>query len=315
MTCRSYKRPAQPSFPPVRVGRIKYMNSDPVYYHLERHPKSEILSLYPGTPARLNRLMQTGALDISPVSSVEYGRNHQEYLILPGLSVSSNGPVGSVFLMSRVPRRRLADQPLWVTEESETSRELLKLLMKTQTPSPPRYVPKRICEEELDREKPHAALLIGDTALRGIASLHGFPYRYDLAEWWKQETGLGFVFALWVVRRNFASMHPNRVRAAHEALLESRHRSRGAILQMAASAESRLRINRDLLRTYLENLEFDLSPALLQGLGAFFEKLREENILPAPVPLKFFADSEMAFLDCMRRITPSNEHARTHAPR
>ena len=34
---------------------------------------------------------------------MEYGRHPGDYLLLPDLSISSRGPVGSVLLFSRVP--------------------------------------------------------------------------------------------------------------------------------------------------------------------------------------------------------------------
>ena len=50
---------------------------------------------------------------------------------------------------------------------------------------------------------PHdAVLVIGDAALRARAPKHDYPYVNDLGAAWKEWTGLPFVFAVWVARRD-----------------------------------------------------------------------------------------------------------------
>ena len=50
-----------------------------------------------------------------------------------------------------------------------------------------------------------AFLLIGDQALRQRRGTPGFPYTYDLGAEWQAWTGLPFVFARWMVRKNGCS--------------------------------------------------------------------------------------------------------------
>jgi len=263
------------------------MNSDPVYYHLEQRFPSDELELVPGTPACLNRRVRTGELDISPVSCVEYARHFERYLILPDLSISSFGPVRSVFLVTRMPVNELGGKRIWVTEESETSIALLKLLLENGKGVRPRYETVRIHPEVLRKKRPDAALVIGDLALR-MGTNGGFQYRYDLADWWREETGLGFVFALWVVRREFAEAHPDRVRRALETLVDSKRKSRVALADVSRDAAARSGLDEDLIYGYMDRLVFDLSPPLIEGLCAFFDKLHVRGVLPEPVPLRFF---------------------------
>ena len=273
--------------PKVRVGRIQYINSDPVYYDLEKRSSRDELELVHGAPACLNRRVRKGELDISPVSCVEYARHFERYLILPDLSISSFGPVRSVFLVTQMPVNELSGKRIWVTEESETSIELLKLLIENGKGVRPQYETVRINPEVLGKERPDAALVIGDLALR-MGTNGGFQYHYDLADWWREETGRGFVFAVWVVRREFAEAHPDRVRRALETLLDSKHESHAALADVSRAAAARSGLDEDLIYSYLDRLVFDLSPPLIDGLRAFFDRLHTRGVLPRPVPLRFF---------------------------
>ena len=46
--------------------------------------------------------MFRGEVGVSAISSVEYGRQLKDYL-LPDLSISTDGNMGSVLLLSRIP--------------------------------------------------------------------------------------------------------------------------------------------------------------------------------------------------------------------
>ncbi len=274
------------SLRPPRVGRIRYINSDPVYYALETGQVGTFNLEY-GAPAELNRKIREGELDIGPVSSVEYARRHHEYLLLPDLSISAFGPVGSVFFMSRVPVSELAGRPVWVTHESETARELLRLLVGDTVSHPPVYVPTAVTRERIRREKPLAALIIGDTALR-MAESDEFAHRLDLAEWWRERTRLGFVFAVWVVRRSFAQARPRDVDQVHKALLESKRLTRLAMDAAAREAALRSNLDRKIVIEYFHQLRFDLGPDLLEGLTAFYRRLSSKGVVEGRVPLRFF---------------------------
>ena len=69
------------------------------------------------------------------------------------------------------------------------------LLSRRFRVTPNRYV-------GLDDEPTDAFLLIGDEALRQRRGVPGYPHLYDLGEEWHRWTGLPFVFARWVVRRD-----------------------------------------------------------------------------------------------------------------
>ena len=84
----------------MRVGRIPYINCYPVYGGIDRGVVSLQGELIDGVPTELNRQMAAGTLDVSVISAVEYARDAKRYLLLPDLSICSDGPVRSVVLFS-----------------------------------------------------------------------------------------------------------------------------------------------------------------------------------------------------------------------
>src|SRR6185437_13807801 len=112
----------------VRVGRIPYINCYPVYGAIDRGVLKLDAELVDGVPTVLNRAMASGALDVSVISAVEYARDATRYLLLPDLSICSDGPVRSVVLFSKRPATELHGRRVLVSRSSMTSVALLELL-------------------------------------------------------------------------------------------------------------------------------------------------------------------------------------------
>ena len=85
------------------VGRIDFINTAPVYYGMDigrvQCPGREVK----GPPSTLNRLLRTGEIQISAISSVAYAQAYPQWLLLPSLSISARGPVQSVLLCLHNP--------------------------------------------------------------------------------------------------------------------------------------------------------------------------------------------------------------------
>jgi len=92
-----------------RVGHIQFLNCLPLYYGLVRGGYVLDMDLRKGTPTELNQALLAGDLDISPISTVEYLRHASDLLLLPDLTVSSDGEVQSIVLVSKVPLAELAE--------------------------------------------------------------------------------------------------------------------------------------------------------------------------------------------------------------
>lgn len=240
----------------------------------------------PDVPSNLNRMLAEGAVDLCPSSSFEYGRYAENYVLLPGLSISSIGPVKSVFLFSRVPLERLDGEPIVLTSESATSAALLKILLKKyfgfsnsySTTSRPTY-PEifNSCQ---------AVLLIGNTAMKWNDRYENL-YRYDLGELWYSFTGLPFVFALWIVRKEYAAARREDSRLVSSRLLEAKRVSLSMLEELAAECEERSWMSRDGLIAYWENISYDLTPLHVRGVKRFFEDAVDVGVLGKTPEIRF----------------------------
>src|SRR5216110_3026498 len=105
----------------MRVGRIGYINCYPIYGAIDRGVIPLAAELVTGTPSELNDLLAAGELDLSVVSAVEYARNACDYVLLPDLAISCDGPVRSVALFSRRPVGQLDDRTVLLTASSRTA--------------------------------------------------------------------------------------------------------------------------------------------------------------------------------------------------
>jgi chorismate dehydratase len=271
-----------------RVGRVAYINCEPVYYGIECGAVPASCRIVDGTPAALNRMLRGGDLDVSVISAIEYARHPDRYLILPDLAIGSDGPVESVLFLSRVRAADLDDQPVLLNKDALTSIFLIKLLLGKWVGVRPRYLHAEITVTDPLPDAIAGVLLIGDPALRARGRL---PYTLDLGEGWKALTGLPFVFAVWAVRRDFYQRHPAETRRLHAALLQSKRYSLARLDEICETVYRRVGLTKEACAVYLkERLSFDLTPRHLDGLRRFLAILEAEGALTGAPPLEFLED-------------------------
>ncbi|MFH0727443.1 MAG: menaquinone biosynthesis protein [Pseudomonadota bacterium] len=273
---------------PVRLGRIAYVNVDPIYYGLEHSGKPDWLEIVSAPPSELNQKLFDGTLDISSVSAFAYAPRQKDWLLLPDFCVACTGNVLSVLLVSRHPIEALSGKRIYVTDESATAASLIRLVLKMRHVSPA-YETGKILKPEDIPEDFSAALVIGDTSLR--ENWHAaFPHVWDLGDLWSELTGLPFVFAVWAVRKSFAKAHPETVATVLTLLKESRRIGLLHLEEVATSAAARLRVKKSVCDKYFGNFCFSLRPPQLKGLTAFFHHLHEEGFFSEPIALSFFQE-------------------------
>src|SRR5438105_12912864 len=166
----------------MRLAGTGYSTCYPVYGAIGRGVTRLAAELVTGTPSELNDLLAAGELDLSVVSAVEYARNARDYVLLPDLAISCDGPVRSVALFSRRPVGQLDDRAVLLTASSRTAVGLLELLCRDVWKVRPHFAQARAEAADLDglAQLPHeAVLVIGDAALL-LASRHDYLHRYDL---------------------------------------------------------------------------------------------------------------------------------------
>ena len=271
-----------------RVGHIQFLNCLPIYWGLMRSGALLDVDLYKDTPDRLNAALVAGDLDIGPISLVEYLRHADDLLLLPNLAVGSDGPVLSVNLVSTRPPAELNGRPVALGSTSRTGVLLAQMVLAEQYSAEPEYFR---CPPELNQMllEADAAVLIGDPALRAMYEAPELGLQViDLAQAWKEWTGLPRVFAVWAVRKEFAAAHPGVVKEVHQAFQRSRDLCLGELDEVAEAAARWEPFDAATLATYFRALDFSLGERQIAGVREFARRAAargEAPALPADGPI------------------------------
>ena len=275
----------------LRVGKVTFINTLPVFYPLENGAIEHDFEIIADTPAALNSLLASDQIDLGVVSSIEYGRNFDKYLLLPDLSISCKSRVCSVLLLSTVPLEQLNDQEILLTPKSHTSIALLKLLFSRRFEIIPRYL---IRDYHMDGspwpDGAKAVLAIGDDALR-LQKSPVVTLALDLGAAWYEWTGHPFVFAVWALHQASLAQRDGQVHQAHATLLQARDYGLDHLEEIATAVDRCSWFSRQECLQYLQTVEYDLDGDKQAGLRLFFDMLYETGELSRRVPLNFLPDA------------------------
>lgn len=269
----------------LTLGFIPYLNCVPFFSCLQENGfQGKLVS---GVPSDLNRRLQNDELDVSPSSSFEYARNWRDYYILPDHSISSVGPVRSVLLFSPVEIAELGGSTVAITGESATSIHLLRVLFREfyNLYNVKDCVPGTAIEALVEKKQP--ALLIGDRALRLAQNLPEGIKVFDLGDLWYQHTGLPFVFALWMIRKNALHSHSEDLKRLKQQLLNSRQQVLAKSQYYAEKSAKTKGLDADLIVDYWNTIDYRLDKMHQEGLKLFFHLCKKHNYLTDEPELKF----------------------------
>lgn len=262
---------------PIRVGEIAFTNILPIYHHFDDAGiEVEWISQ---VPSQLNRGMAKGEIDMGPISSFAYAEQYPKYVLMPDLSVSSHGPVGSIFLFTRdAELKDLRQAKIALPSTSATSVALLRILIEHFEGGKPEYVTMSPSLEKMMAEA-DAALLIGDDAL--LAAWNNPGYRaLDLGQEWYNRTGLSMVFAVWAVRREIAAERPQELKEIYDRFMESKERGRIEMGPVISKAQQRLGGSTVTWEDYYRKLIYDFGPDQQKGLETYYHYAAKLGLLP-----------------------------------
>jgi chorismate dehydratase len=246
----------------LRVGMINFLNTIP----LEMPPGTGGITFetVPGSPAKINRLLLSGEVDVGVISSAFFLAHRDELVRVGNLGIVSDGPAMSVGLFSNEEReallrrgRRLA---VYETPRSATSILLNRLILE-------RFYGVAVVSAP-DREHAEAILLIGDECLETFdAGTYGTFL--DIGTEWKHHTGLPAVFAVLATSRESLAEKNSELTLYFSHLLEYHRRLYLDKDSLVAIARTRTHLPEKTLYEYFRSLSYIIGRREEESLSLF----------------------------------------------
>ncbi len=252
-----------------RIGCVPFLNARPLVFGIE-HIIQECV------PSRLADLLHRGQFDVGLVPTAEV-LLHNQYDILDGIAIASQGAVASVLLIHRLPIEKITR--VGTDTASRTSVMLLRILLKQQYGIEPEFYPlphgAKLSEHE-------AMLLIGDSAIwYSLQSLDPSAKILDLGEAWLKLTGLPFVYAVWAGQKGMFERMP-------EIALLLRNAKSNGLANIDQIVQDTNEATPEFRREYLTRfIRFDLGKTEKEAVSRFQKYAVEMGLVPACHDLRY----------------------------
>lgn len=251
-----------------RLAASTYLNSAPLIWSFLHGSKRGTVEFIDAVPARCAQLLSQGEVDAALVPVIEYQRIPGGGLV-PDVCVGSQDEVLSVVLVSKDTQLENI-RTVALDESSRTSATLVKIIFREFLEREPEWTTRSPnLDEMLDRND--AALIIGDPGMT-------FPRTglkvWDMASLWRNYTGLGFVFAMWMVRDekidvDFAGARDEGLTQIEEIVSNYKH------------------IPMNLKRYLTENIVYRIDESMQRGLQLYFELAHKHGLIERLKPLRY----------------------------
>jgi len=242
------------------LAAVSYLNTKPLLYGLLHGPLAQCLRLELDYPAGCARRLLEGSVDMAliPTGVIPQCPSAQ---VFSNFCIGSRNRVKTVGIFAHQPLENLT--AISLDPHSRTSVLLLKILLKEYWNLPIRLV-EAGADHDMEIAMECGALIIGDQTM----GLHEkYPFFYDLGEAWRSHTGLPFVFAAWVSRKE---LNPTFVKAFNESM-ELGLDAIPELLLLLPKVEADF----DLAAYFRNHIHYHLDEQMLEGMQLFWEKIRQ----------------------------------------
>ena len=276
---------------PPRISASSYSNTAPlVWSFLYGQNRGRYELILDNAPARSAELLAAGRVDAALVPVIEYQRI-ENALIVPQVCVGARERVRSVCLVTK--GENLADvKTVSLDVSSRTSVALTKIIFREFFNTNPEF---QSAEPYLDRmlETSDCALLIGDPALM-IADSESSKFKvqsskseeqfrkFDLVEIWREFTGFGFVFAMWMTRED------KKQNAGKIDFASARDEGLRHLDEIISNYETEISLTHEDFKKYLsENISYSVDDSMQKGLELYFELAAKNELIDRNKVLRF----------------------------
>jgi len=270
------------------ISIIPYLNAKPLTYFLEV-AKGKEYSIEYNLPSECVARLEKGEVDAGIVSSLAMALI-PDCNVVDGICIASNSSVESVLLFSKYEIEDI--NTIFLDPASATSNALIKVLMEKWFKKKCNYKKRRATIDELLKIKKAGVLAIGDRSLR-FGMENPSLIKMDLALEWSHFTGLPFVFAMWLVKKN-SSLSPELFRNAakkgirHIDLIIKDYIERTTLKREEKNEFTSVILKNYQLKRYLkENLHYIFGSKERKGLMLFLKLCAELNIIPFVPEINF----------------------------
>lgn len=284
--------------PTPRISASSYSNTAPlIWSFLYGSGRGKYELILDNAPARSAELLAQKRVDAALVPVIEYQRI-DEVLLVGDVCVGAKQRVRSVCLVTKGADLRDVKR-VALDVSSKTSVALTKIIFREFLGFEPSYKEAKPNLGEMLSDS-DCALLIGDPALliadcgtrnaeletEGRRQKTEDQFRkFDLAETWREFTGFGFVFAMWMANKEKAAIARTIDFAA------ARDEGLAHLEEIISNYETEIPLVREDFRLYLsENISYSIDENMREGLRLYFELAHKNNLTPTNKPLLLAGD-------------------------
>lgn len=198
----------------LRVATVKYLNALPFLNALKELELQNLVELTEAAPSECADLLKQDLVDIAliPVAAIS---DFSKLVLVSNYCIACDGAVRTVKLFSDYPVESI--QQIILDESSRTSNLLVQILCRDF------WKRSDIIFSKPESKNPilkSGFVKIGDE----VFNLENqFAYEYDLGQVWKEFTGLPFVFAIWVSKKDLDKDHAQFLNERFQANLKNIH--------------------------------------------------------------------------------------------
>ena len=264
-----------------RIGVVSFLNTLPLIDGLENLADVRLVS---AVPSGLIGLLLSGQVEVALCSIVDYQMSPEPLKIVPAGLLGCDGSTMTVRLFSQIPLERISR--IHCDTDSHTSVMLVRVLLHERHRIRPELVDfdarRHRTREGDEAQWPEAMLLIGDKVVTDSTPAIRYPYQLDLGADWKELTGLPFVFAAWLARRETDAS------AVAAVLDHQRRHNKERMEQFLRSQAVKHGWPIDLARSYLRDMiRFDWTDDMVRGVERFFGLAHGMGLIAENRPLVF----------------------------
>jgi chorismate dehydratase len=272
---------------------VSYFNTLPMIEGL--HKNREVATTL-AAPSCLVDLLERGEIDVALGPVIDSQRTAQPVTLLPCGMIGSNGAAMTVRLCSAVPLDEITT--LHADTESHTSVILAQLILHHVYGRQPHIVSFDARQRLEDASGngadesswPETVLMIGDKVVWGELPAERYPYQLDLGEAWKEWTGLPFVYAVWMCRRQDEGSPA--VRAALHLLDRQRRLNAHRLGWIVAERAPEHRWPVDLANSYVRDaMVYTVDRDAQEAIERFLDEAASLRLLDTRLPVRWLGGS------------------------